>query len=479
MKRLSPFVLPLLFTLAGPAHAQDVAPRIDAIVDAGPLGRAHWGVHVIDAASGVEVYARNEDRLFVPASVLKLVVAAAGAHYLGGDYAWQTRVHAAGPIVNGELRGDLVLHGSGDPAISGRFTNGMLDILQMWADSLAAHGVRRIGGTIVADQTLWDDQLRSHDWELYDANWWYAAPVAPLGFNDNAIDFRVAAGDVGAPARITWEPEHAGVVFLNRTRTVAAGEPYTLDFDRLPGTDTIFAYGQIPADARVQTEYFAVRDPGVYLATVLRGVLEARGIDVADDAVRAVYAPAASPSADGAHVFTWSSPPLPRAMSPILLTSQNWFAEQLSKTIGLEVKGEGSWEAGLTAAGEFLSNAVGIDSTAYELRDASGLSSSNLITPRALTTLLRHVHGGALHTLLETGISVSGESGSLRNRFTDLPGRVAAKTGSIRHVSSLAGTVRTDSGRTLVFAIIANNTGVSGSVVSRAIDDVVRALAAL
>lgn len=476
MKRLLA-VLCLLLLAAPSIEAQDLDTRIGTIIDAGDLSRAHWGIHVLDGETGAEVYTRNGDRLFVPASVLKLVVASAGAHYLGAEHVWETRILGTGPVVDGTLRGDLVLHGSGDPVISGRFTDGMLDILGMWADSLAAHGIRRIAGDIVADQTLWDAQLRSHDWEVYDANWWYAAPVAPLGFNDNAIDFRVEAGAAGEPAIITWQPDHAGFTFLNRTRTVAPGAAYTLDFDRLPGTDTIFAYGEIPADARVQTEHFAVADPGRYLATVLRSVLEANNIAVADGTTRAVYAPAMSPAAGARGIFSWHSPPLPRAIAPILLTSQNWFAEQLAKTIGLEVKGEGSWSAGLEAEAEFLTDVVGIDSTAFVLRDASGLSSSNLITPRALTRLLHYLHGSSLPEILAPGMAVSGESGSLRNRLTDLTGRVEAKTGSIRHVNSLAGAVRTDSGRYLVFAIMANNTGTSGARVSAAIDEIVRALA--
>ncbi len=468
-------VLPILLVPAS-AHAQAATAGIDEILTRGALARAHWGVHAVDAASGEVLYSRNADQLFVPASNLKLVVAAAGAHYLGGGFVWRTELRAAGQVRNGELHGDLVVHGTGDPGISGRFADdGMLTVLEAWADSLHARGIRRIAGAVVADQTHWDAQLRSADWEIYDVNWWYAAPVAPLGFNDNAIDFRVAPGPPGAPARITWAPRTADFVFVNRTRTAASGSDYTLDFDRVAGTDTIFAYGELPVDASTRTEYFAVDDPGRYLATVLTEVLEARGIDVAAARGRSIYAPASAPPTTT--LFVWTSPPLPTTIAPILLTSQNWFAEQLLKTIGYAVKGTGSFAAGLEAEAEFLRDVVGIDSSAFVLRDASGLSASNLITPRALTVLARYIRTSELAERLAPGISVSGESGSLRARLTDLSGRVQAKTGSIRHVASLSGTVLSDSGREIVFAIVANNTGTSGARVSAAIDDVVRALA--
>ena len=511
MHRSLPLVLLFLVMPAGtraqavPATAAGAGleREVTAILERAGLERAHWGVHAVDAATGAVIYSRNADRLFVPASNLKLVVAAAGAHYLGPDYVWQTTLHAAGALADGELRGNLVVRGNGDPGISGRFADGMLDVLESWADSLAERGIRRITGDIIADQTLWDSQLRSPDWELYDVNWWYAAPVAPLGFNDNAIDFRVRPGAVGQPARITWQPAEAELVLINGTRTVPAGGDYTLDFDRVAGTDTIFAFGEIPAGAAARDEHFAVADPGRYLATVLRTILQASGISVGGNA-RSVYAapsdvasaaalfglPAAArrESAPGGTVaegaigtgtpplFTWRSKPLPETVAPILLTSQNWFAEQLLKTIGLEARGEGSFQAGLAAETEFLTRIVGIDSAAFVLRDASGLSASNLITPRALVRLVDHIHDSDLRDVLEPGISVSGESGSLRNRLTDLSGRVAAKTGSIRHVNSLSGVVRAQ-GRDIVFAILANNTGLSGTRVAAAIDDLVRLLA--
>ncbi|MGH7443809.1 MAG: D-alanyl-D-alanine carboxypeptidase/D-alanyl-D-alanine endopeptidase, partial [Longimicrobiales bacterium] len=323
----------LVLLAAAPAvQAQTATPAsIDDILERGELERAHWGVHAIDAQTGAVVYSRNADQLFVPASNLKLVVAAAGAHYLGADYVWRTELLAGGSVESGDLRGDLVIRGSGDPGISGRFADGeMLAVLEAWADSLSARGIERIGGAVVADQTLWDAQLRSPDWEIYDVNWWYAAPVAPLGFNDNAVDFRVQPGGLGEPAHISWAPRTRSFVFDNRTRTVAAGGDYTLDFDRIAGTDTIFAYGELPVDAEARTEYFAVDDPGRHFATVFLEVLGANGIDVAASLGRSAYAPAPAPA--GTPLFTWTSAPLPVTIAPILLTSQNWFAEQLLKT---------------------------------------------------------------------------------------------------------------------------------------------------
>ena len=465
----------------GAATAQqgraELESAIAAVIDAPAMRRAHWGIAVQDLATGTVLYEHDAAKLFIPASNQKLIVTAAAAHHLPRDYRHRTEIASMGAVQIGVLDGDLILRGSGDPTISGRYEPTMTTVFERWADSLSARGFTRIDGGIIVDQTRFDASMRHGDWSAYDLNWWYAAPVAPFGFNDNSVDFRVEAGAaVGAPARITWQPESEFVVLQNNTTTTAAGTDYTLDFDRIPGTDTVFAYGQLPIDADVRTESFAVRDPGYYAAFVLRDVLARKGITVRDPDITVVYSPSTAP--EGMTLFEYASPPLEQVIRPILQTSQNWFAEMLLKTLGTEVGDGGSFAAGVEVERRFLVDVVGIDSTAFEIRDASGLSSGNLITPQALTELVRYIARTPQLAAVHGALPVSGaETGSLRRRLTDLSGRVRAKTGSISNVDSLTGIVTTASGRELAFAILANNTGAPGSAVRAAIDDVVRILA--
>ena len=467
----------------GVAPGTSLARRVNAIVDRAPLDRAHWGIVVQDARTAEVLYERNADRLFIPASNLKLVVATAAAHLLPADFRLRTSLYATGPLEDGVVRGDLVLYGRGDPGISGRFHDD--DMLAVWeaiADSLAARGVREVTGGLVADES-WLDSVHVHsDWESYDQLWWYAAPVSALGFNDNSIDFQIRPGSAGEPARIEYEPVTSFFVLRNRTRTVGAGGARTLDFARVGASDTILAYGTVPVDARPWTEYFAVRDPARYAGTVLREVLESRGIRFGRPGVSVVRdARASVVAADGStqarELVGWSSQPLPQLIFPILNSSQNWFAEQLVKTLGRELGDEGSWDEGLDVERAFLTDVVGLDVDEFRLRDASGLSAGNLITPRALARLLAFARP---LDAVQAAMPVSAASrGSLRSRFADLPGRVRAKTGGIRNVDSLSGYVTTGSGRELVFVIMANGSAFADATVRAAIDDVVRAAASV
>jgi D-alanyl-D-alanine carboxypeptidase/D-alanyl-D-alanine-endopeptidase (penicillin-binding protein 4) len=451
------------YATSAPARAR-LGERIDAVLARPALSRVTWGIEVRDPSTAAVLYARNAARPMIPASNLKLVVAAAAAHHLPADYRFRTSVYATGPVQDGTLGGDLVLYGRGDPMISARYFPSRTAVFEMLADSLAARGVRRVQGRVVADESWFDREYVREDWEPEDRLWWYAAPVSALGLNDNSIDFRILPGaSAGAPARITAQPASGAYRLENATRTVAAGGRHTLDFERGAGPGRVRAVGQIPLGTGADTESFAVDDAARWTATVFRETLEARGIQ---------------DSAGSVALVEWLSPPLPQAIGPVLLSSQNWFAELLVKAMGREVSGRGSWEAGLALERAFLTRVVGIDSADFVLRDGSGLSAGNRVTPRALARLLDYVRSTPGQAVVRQKLPVSGApDGSLRSRLTDLRGRVAAKTGYIGGVNSMSGYVTGPDGRELIFVVLANGPGDRGEIV-RAIDDVVRAVAA-
>ena len=139
--------------------------------------------------------------------------------------------------------------------------------------------------------------------------------------------------------------------------------------------------------------------------------------------------------------------------------------------------GVGDAAARIAVERDFLTRVVGIDPADLALRDGSGLSGNNRVTPRAFVKLLDYVRRTPAMAVVRQSLPVSGREGSLRARLTDLPGRVVAKTGYIGGVDSLSGWVTTDDGRTVIFSILANRGGPSARM-KAGIDDVVRAIAA-
>ncbi|NIP82736.1 MAG: hypothetical protein GWM90_27360, partial [Gemmatimonadetes bacterium] len=122
------------------ASAPAAAAVFDSVTETPPLSRGYWGIAVYDARSGRPLLRRNADRLFVPASNMKLVTAAAAMELLGPDYRFLTRIEAD---VDGEgIADSLVVFGAGDPTLGAPFHEPPLAALDSVADSLAAAGLR-------------------------------------------------------------------------------------------------------------------------------------------------------------------------------------------------------------------------------------------------------------------------------------------------------------------------------------------------
>jgi len=467
-----------------------LAKRIDALLDRPPFNRVSWGVSVIDDR-GQPVYQRNADRLFVPASNTKLVVAAVATALLPADYRIRTSVYVNGTFRDGVVDGDLVLYGRGDPTWSERcfgvdtLAPGACDstftAIDAIAESLIAHGVQRVTGRIVGDGSYFESTLVHPAWDVFDINWWYAAPVSGLGFHDNSLDFLITpATTVGRPPTITWAPDLGMFGFENRARTVPAGNRSTIgdNFFRKPGTMDIWAEGTAALGREPWIENFALPDPNRYAARALAYSLQHHGVPVeggTGSTTDSLETRAARCCGSTAPIAEYLGRPLKDIVFPILNTSQNWFAEMLLKTLGREIQGQGSWDTGLEVERRFLIDSVGIDSTAFSLEDGSGLAAGNLVSPNTFTKLLRYMSGHPKRAPFVAALPRSGQRGSLLKRFTGTPleSRVVAKTGSIDRVNSLSGYIERPDGRTVTFSIEANGHALPGRAVLAQIDSVV------
>lgn len=453
-----------------------LAERMNRLLDEPPFDRGLWGVAIADPRGRI-VYERNSGRLFVPASSTKVIVSAAALWMLPEDYRFRTTVYAAGPVRDGVLEGDLVLYGRGDPTLSRRFARGGPGPLEQLAESLAIRGITRITGDVVGDASWFDSNTTHSDWESGDLAWSFAAPVAALGYNDNAVQVRVTPTQPGSPPTIDVFPEFGGLMLANRARTVSRDSSRRFDFRRLVGTNIIQADGDVPADTRPRTESLAVPDGALYAAEAFRRRLEARGISVGGR-VRSHYDPYTSASLTAAVLAERRSPPIDSIIVPILESSNNWYAEMLLKTLGREILGRGTWEAGLEVERAWLRDSLRIDTSMVYLSDASGLSHHDLVAPRAFLTILQRMKNHRRWDAFRNALPESGERGTLRSRFRRgaLAGRVRAKTGSIGNVNTLNGYIEDADGSVWTFSIqINNHAGRSRDAIDR-IDAVVAAI---
>ena len=461
--------------------------RLAQLIDQPPFDRANWGIYAVDDRGRV-LYQRNPDRFYVPASNTKLVVTAAATVLLPADYRVRTSVYANGTVQNGVLQGDLVLYGRGDPTWSERcfgvdtLAAGACDsaftAIDAIAESIRARRIRRVTGRLVGDGSYFEPTLVHPAWNAFDLNWWYAAPVSGLGFHDNSVDFHIAPADsVDRPPVITWSPDVGLFTFENRARTVPADSGTTIgdNFFRRPGTWDIWAEGTVALGRKPWIESFALPDPNLYAARALAAALRRKGVSIEGGAASTTDSLAYRAARSQPALAEFRGRPVGDMVFPILNTSQNWFAEMLLKILGRELKGEGSWEAGLGVERRFLMDSARVDSTAFALEDGSGLAAGNLVTPRAFVQILAFLRRHPKRAPFLAGMPRSGQPGSLLKRFvgTTLEGRVVAKTGSIDRVNSLSGYIERADGRTITFSVQADTHAVPYQQMLAQIDSVV------
>ncbi|HSK10711.1 MAG TPA: D-alanyl-D-alanine carboxypeptidase/D-alanyl-D-alanine-endopeptidase [Vicinamibacterales bacterium] len=453
--------------------------ELDRIFAAPAFHRMQWGVVVQSLESGQVLYERDASRLMMPASNMKIVTLAAAAERLGWDYTWPTTVIPAGRVVDGVLRGDLVVRGGGDPTINGRGGDAT-QVFSRWADLLLAGGLKRVEGRVVADAGAFDDEGLGAGWAWDYLAYGYAAPVSALQFNEDVAQIVVRPGPAeGAPAVVVVQPVESGLVAESRVITVA-GDTASLALRRLPGSDRLVVSGSIGQLAEETMRAVTVESPSVYFARALRRVLVEKGIEVFGPATDIASLDVKPVLDQVAPLLTHRSPPLSEAARVLMKVSQNLYAETFLKTIGAVAGEAGSAEAGQKEVAAVLQG-WGVAPDEYVLADGSGLSRYNYVTPHMLVTILRQIYRDPRHRdrFIAT-LPVGGEDGgTIARRFkgTRAAGNVRAKTGSIANVRALSGYVTTLDGEPLVFSIIANDFTLPQATIDAATDQAVERLA--
>lgn len=424
-----------------------------------PEGRS--GVLVASLDRGDTLFSLNADVPLAPASTMKLYSTGAALCYLGPDFRFSTYLYADGPVTDGTLQGDLVLYGTGDPAISGRMLKSATAPFGAFADSLLALDVRRITGDVVGDGSDFDSQWIAEGGEPSDRMEWYGVPVSALNFAENMVTLRVRPGSAGEAARITSTPRTRGLSVVNRVRTVSSGGT-SIAFEH--GATGIVVTGQIRRGDAAVTRALPVIDPPNYAAAALAAYLEGRGIEI-EGTVRSVGRSAESRiGRDGSSASSrprllavHRSPPVAEIAAVTNHASHNLFADALLKRVGREVSGEGSFSAGSRAVARLYGGQAAALSRPLRILDGSGLSRSNRVTARATVHLLDHMAGSTASDAWYASLPTAGEAEGLqRMQGTPAAGNLRAKTGTLESVSALSGYVRSADGERLVFSVILN-----------------------
>jgi len=471
MPRPIPLLLALLFVLGfqQEAPAPDrLSEALDRIIEGEYARSAFWGIYIQDVDSGRILYRLNEDKTLLPASNQKLLTTATALDVLGSAYRYQTTLYLNGEIEEGVLRGDLIIEGSGDPTFGSRRYR-QDDPLQRWAAALAEQGVTRIEGRIIGDDDVFDEERYGEGWDVtHVATQDYAPARSGLSYHDNLINVELEATTTGRPPTVDASPPGYFTV-LNQAVTGARSRGARPLLERPVGAETIRIHGTVPRAYR-RTFTLPVSDPTAFTLHLFAARLLEAGIDVAAPLVD-VDDLAEKPTYGAAEtLFVHASPPLSEIIAIINKQSDNLYAEQVFHTFGWG----GSSAGGEARVKETLAR-LGIPTGGLSVRDGSGLSRKDLVTPQAMGLLLTRMYAHAEGAAFRASLAEGGERGTtLRFRLQGRP--VMGKTGSLEYVRALSGYVVTPDARTLAFVLLANNYTAPTYRIEQAIDLIVQTL---
>jgi D-alanyl-D-alanine carboxypeptidase/D-alanyl-D-alanine-endopeptidase (penicillin-binding protein 4) len=436
--------------------------------------RAAWAVVVHSLDLNDRLVDLNARTLLVPASISKIVSVASAAETVGWEFRFDTTLRAAGAIVDGTLRGDLLIVGSGDPTVGGRGG----DDIASWIDALKAAGIRRIEGRVIGDDDAIEDPRPQLAWAWDDLGYATGGLFGALNLGENRMAVTISPGAAaGAPARVAVEPHAAYRPLANRIVTTAPGTTQLLWPEQRPGEPFLTVAGTIPAGASPARLTVAVGNPTFWFASVLRHRLLREGIEVTGEAwdIDDVVPPI--DRASNTVLFTHRSPPLAAIAQPLLKESINLYGEAVMR---LNAVGTipATNDAALAGLKKRL-DAWGVAPDSQQIIDGSGLSRRNTIAAETLLIALQRMHDRTNQSPFMTALPVAGVDGTLEGRMRGTPaaGNVRAKTGTMSNIRSLAGYVTTRDGERLAFVVMANNFEGTGAAANQALDAIAVKLA--
>ncbi len=440
---------------------------IETIIDRPQFSQARWGIVVQKLNNAQNLYSRDADKYFIPASNLKIITTAAALQQLGANFRLRTSIYGTD---SGLLR------------LVGRFDPSLTDVqITALARQLKLTGVRQWNYLAVEGDRFAEDIINP-DWEWGDIQADYGAPIGSLILNQNAVTLQLLPQQLGQPLRLKWQDPIAAKQWqkVDNQSLTASKEPAEVEVIRdLSGTLKIS--GQLSVDSPPESVSLAVIDPKENFIQHLRQALIVGGIQDNTNRVRLNLVEVEKQLANAPELAAVDSPPLSELLLEANLNSNNLYAEALLRTLGTKVNSSDSkLQKGIVAAKQALT-ILGVDPKGYVLADGSGLSRHNLASPKAIAQTLRAMASSPYAAIYRASLPVAGISGTLTNRFKNTPaqGVVSAKTGTISGAVALSGYINTPNYEPLVFSIIVNQSDQSTIAIRQAVDEIVLLLVSL
>lgn len=393
------------------------------------LRTANWGFVVYDPKSNKVITSYNEEAPLIPASTTKLLTTETAYSYFGGNFRWNTQLEYSGIIdENGVLDGNLYIIGSGDPSfgaarVGSTTTSGLVS---QFITAIRDKGIKKVNGEIIVETAV---------------------------FKENKKDL---------PANIVWLDHNNYYLPVGTTKDIdPRNERFIVKQNNPFNNEKRYFYISPYNNKMVYADKFEgmglttkLAEPPMAVANSLKATMQKSGFPVVGKVTSRFMDQTPEPRE---MLSNYKSPTLSEIVHYVNQHSDNALSESLLKCLGFYVAGDQLAESGKKVVLSHLEDkSFDVENLSYA--DGSGYSRSNLVTPMAQVKFLSKLMKESYYKDYFESLPIAGQTGTLKRMFlSNSNGQIFAKTGTLNRVKTLAGYIKTRTGKTLVFSLLINN----------------------
>lgn len=455
-----------------PGKAAEKSSHVDIFTESSATMYANMTILVKNLTTGEVIDSYRPLSIVPPASVMKVLTTTSALELLGPDFRYPTIIETNGSVQAGILKGNLYIHGYGDPSLCSKKIQ-QRNFLQEVVSALRQQGITRITGSVIADMTYLDGDATNPQWIWEDIGNYYGMGVFGVNYLDNEMVISLRSSAVGSVAEvIATNPRVPGLKFENHIRCT----PRTNDGANVHGaaySSSRYLCGAVPANLGQFTIKGDLPNPGLLLAQHLDKALEDAGISVGSEPS---YIAEGLPTTRTT-LYTHLSEPLSEIVKETNIHSNNLYAEAIFRTLGAQISQPGTIDHSRQMEHNIW-RSRGVDIASSKIEDGCGLAPQDAVSAQTMVNLLQYMQGSSAWTAFYESLPVSGQTGTLRSfgAGTPLEGRVHAKSGTTSQVKAYAGYIEMPCGDRLGFAVIVNNAAIRSRDVARVIERYLQAI---
>ncbi len=431
------------------AASTDLPAGVRSVLNVRNVPDPSLSIYVENLESGESTLTWNEEQPRNPASVAKLLTTLVALDTLGPSYRWKTVVYVQGDVVDGKLDGNLLLKGYGDPFL---VTERVWQMLRQIRQS----GIQHIEGDLILDDSYFS--VDATDPAEFDGEPLRAYNVQPnaLLTNFKVVRYVFEPDPASQAVRVTLDPALDNLQVINKLSQVSGrcyGYQRGITITPNKNHDQFVLSGRFPDGCKSYAMDRTALGHNEFTYGVFKSVWQESGGSISGGWKNQVVPEDSTP------YLIFESQPLSDVITMINKHSNNVMARQLLYTLAAETLGApGTEQAGRNVVQQWL-EAQELNSPELKLDNGAGLSRDARMTAKQIAQLLRFAYSSPFMPEYMSSLSISGMDGTLARRFRNGPltGKAHIKTGSLDHVSAIAGYLQSRSGRRFIVVALQNH----------------------